>query len=149
MILDSMEHRARYYALCPRLEEAFDYILTHDLTAVEPGRYPIAGDDIFVNVMELDLKQPSEAKLEVHDRYLDIQVLLAGGREAFGWSPRAALQRPLGAFDAGKDIRFYDDTPQTYYEVTPGQFTLLFPEDAHAPMVGVGRIRKLIVKVRL
>lgn len=48
------------------------------------------------------------------------------------------MTRPLGAFDAQKDIRFYDDVPQTYYEVTPGQFTLLFPEDAHAPMVGEG-----------
>ena len=48
-----------------------------------------------------------------------------------------------------KDIRFYDDVPQTYYEVTPGQFTLLFPEDAHAPMVGEGTIRKVIVKVRV
>ena len=55
----------------------------------------------------------------------------------------------LGAFDVQKDIRFYDDVPQTYYEVTPGQFTLLFPEDAHAPMVGEGTIRKVIVKVRV
>ena len=85
MILDSLENRARYYALNPRLEKAFDYLLSTD----------------------------------------------------------------LGAFDVQKDIRFYDDVPLTYYEVTPGQFTLLFPEDAHAPMVGEGTIRKVIVKVRV
>ena len=28
MILDSLENRARYYALNPRLEKAFDYLLS-------------------------------------------------------------------------------------------------------------------------
>ena len=98
--------------------------------------------------MDVDLKRPADAKLEIHDRYLDIQVLVRGEREAFGWSQRDRVTRPLGAFDVQKDIRFYDDVPQTYYEVTPGQFTLLFPEDAHAPMVGEGTVRKIIVKVR-
>ena len=107
MILDSLENRARYYALNPRLEKAFDYLLSTDLGALPAGRHAIDGDDVFINVMDVDLKRPADA------------------------------------------IRFYDDVPQTYYEVTPGQFTLLFPEDAHAPMVGEGTIRKVIVKVRV
>lgn len=149
MILDSLENRARYYALHPRLEKAFDYLLTADLGALPAGRHTIDGDDIFINVMDVDLKRPADAKLEVHDRYLDIQVLVRGERESFGWSRRDRLTQPLGTFDVQKDIRFFDDAPQTYYEVMPGQFTLLFPEDAHAPMVGEGAIRKVIVKVRL
>lgn len=138
MILDSLENRARYYALNPRLEKAFDYLLSTDLGALPAGRHAIDGDDVFINVMDVDLKRPADAKLEIHDRYLDIQVLVRGEREAFGWSQRDRVTRPLGAFDVQKDIRFYDDVPQTYYEVTSGQFTLLFPEDAHAPMVGEG-----------
>ena len=39
--------------------------------------------------------------------------------------------------------------PQTYYTLRPGQFTMLLPEDGHAPMVGEGSIRKIIVKVRM
>ena len=149
MILDSLDNRARYYVLNPRLEKAFDYLLSADLKALSAGRHTIDGDDVFINVMDVDLKRPEEAKLEIHDRYLDIQVLVTGEREAFGWSQRDRVHRPLGAFDAEKDIRFFDDTPQTYYEVRPGQFTLLFPEAAHAPMVGEGTIRKVIVKVRV
>ena len=34
MILDSLENRARYYALNPRLEKAFDYLLSTDLGAL-------------------------------------------------------------------------------------------------------------------
>ena len=149
MILDSLQNCARYYALHPRLERAFDYLLGTDLAALPAGRHAIDGDDLFINVMDVDLKRRSDAKLEVHDRYIDIQVLVTGRREAFGWSRRDRLAQPLGPFDAEKDIRFFDDAPQTYYEVTPDEFTLFFPDDAHAPMVGEGAIRKVIVKVRI
>ena len=99
MILDSLENRARYYALNPRLEKAFDYLLSTDLGALPAGRHAIDGDDVFINVMDVDLKRPADAKLEIHDRYLDIQVLVRGEREAFGWSQRDRVTRPLGAFD--------------------------------------------------
>ena len=45
MILDSLENRARYYALNPRLEKAFDYLLSTDLGALPAGRHAIDGDD--------------------------------------------------------------------------------------------------------
>lgn len=48
----------------------------------------------------------------------------------------------------GKDIRFFDDEPETFYTLRPGQFTIFFPEDGHAPMIGEGNVRKIIVKVR-
>ena len=149
MILDSLKNHARYHALNQRLEKAFDYILATDLTRLAAGRHDIDGDDIYMNVMDVDLKRPEDAKLEIHDRYLDIQVLVTGRSETFGWSPRERIVRPLGAFDEAKDIQFFDDVPQTCYDVTPGQFVLLFPEDAHAPMIGEGAIRKIIVKVRI
>jgi len=40
MILDSLENRARYYALNPRLEKAFDYLLSTDLGALPAGAAP-------------------------------------------------------------------------------------------------------------
>lgn len=147
MIFDSLKNHALYHALCPRFERAFDYILSTDLAALAAGRHAIDGDDIFVNVIECDLKKPADAKLEIHDEYIDIQVVVSG-LESFGWSERADVRLPLGAFDSGKDIRFFDDAPQTYYTLKPGQFTIFMPDDAHAPMVGEGRVKKLIVKVR-
>ncbi len=149
MILDSLRNSARYYALNPRLKRAFEYIASTNLEALEAGRHDIEGDDIFVNVMEVGLKKPADAKLEVHNVYLDIQVLVCGDEERFGWSERAAVSKPLGDFDAQKDIQFFDDAPQTYYAMRRGQFTILLPDDAHAPMVGEGPIKKIIVKVRM
>ena len=144
MILDSISNCERYYALNPRLKAAFDYLGQTDVQALTPGRHDIDGDDLFVNVSELDLKPVEEALFEVHDEYIDIQVVF-GGEELFGWRER---RMPQGEFDTARDVRFFTDAPQTVYAVREGQFTILFPEDAHAPMLGSGHVRKLIFKVR-
>ena len=72
----------------------------------------------------------------------------SAGASARTFGCRRAGSTPLGTFDTQKDIQFFDDEPQTYYTLRPGQFTMLLPEDGHAPMVGEGHIRKIIVKVR-
>ena len=147
MILDTLQNRERYYALAPRLRKAFEWLDTADIASLEVGRHDIDGDDIFVNVSELDLRPREQAALEVHNEYIDIQVLF-GGEEEFGWSPRSALTMPREEFDSERDIQFFLDKPQTFYTVREGEFTILMSEDAHAPMLGQGHVRKLIFKVR-
>lgn len=147
MILDSLENGACYHAIAPRLRRAFEYAARTELAALEPGRHAIEGDEIFVNIMECDLKNAEDAPLEVHDRYIDIQILLSGEAETMGWRERRACDRPRGEFDAERDILFYEDRPQTFFEVRPGQFVIFLPEDAHAPMIGRGAIKKAIIKV--
>ena len=148
MILDSLKNSALYENVNPRMKKALELIASTDWTTMETGIHELDGKDIYVNVMERELKQKSDAKLEVHNEYIDIQVLVTGKEEAFGWSERKDLRMPQGEFNAEKDIQFFDDVPQTYYTLRPGQFTVLFPEDGHAPMVGEGTMRKIIVKVR-
>lgn len=147
MIFDSLKCAAQYAALSPRLKRAFDYLAATDLEQLEPGKHEIEGKEIFVNVQERELKRPEDAKLEVHDEYIDVQVVVKG-TESFGWSPRADVKRPKEPFNTEKDIQFFEDTPQTYFTLVPGQFAVFFPEDAHAPLVGEGPIKKAIVKVR-
>lgn len=147
MILDTLQNRELYYFLSPRLRQAFEWLDRTDVASLEVGRHDIDGDDIFVNVSELDLRPRSEAALELHREYIDIQVVF-GGEEEFGWSPKSAVASPRAEFDIERDIQFFLDTPQTFYTVREGQFTILTPEDAHAPMLGSGHVRKLIFKVR-
>ena len=147
MILASLRNKETYYPLCPRFEKAFEWLERTDIANLAVGRHTIDGDDIFVNVSELDLRPRTEAALEVHDAYIDIQIVV-GGEEEFGWSRRENLTTPRGEFDATKDIQFWQDTPEMFYTVREGEFTILMPEDAHAPMLGKGRVKKLIIKVR-
>ena len=149
MIFDSLKNSARYYGISPRIRQAFELFATVDWTKAEAGVHELDGRTIYANVQERGLKTKEEAKLEVHDKYIDIQILIAGADEAFGWADRSALTQPKDAFNAEKDIQFFLDAPQTYYTLRPGQFTILFPEDAHAPLVGEGNIRKVILKVLL
>ncbi len=148
MILDSLKNAALYYGVSPRMKKAFELMASTDWTTVEPGIHELDGRDIYVNVMERGLKTKEAAKLEVHNDYIDIQMLIAGKCESFGWSERCNLKQPQGEFNPEKDIQLFDDVPQTYYTLYPGQFTVLFPEDGHAPMVGEGTVRKIIFKVR-
>ena len=149
MILDSLKNAAQYYALHPRFQEVFDYIASHDLAAMECGRHDIDGDNIFVMVQELDLRDKSEARLELHRKYIDIQLVLDGPEEYFGWSEKADCLKPEADFDEAKDVQFFTDVPQCFYSVKKGQFSILFPEDGHAPMLGEGHVKKCIFKIAL
>lgn len=146
MILDSTQNAERYYALHPHFKTVFDYLRSTDVRTLEEGRHDIDGDKLFVNVSALELRPFDAAHLEAHNRYIDIQVVIEG-EEHFGWSERRDCSKPEGSFDEGRDIIFYGDKPQTFYTVCEGQFTILYPEDAHAPMLGKGNVKKLIFKV--
>ncbi|MGQ7189587.1 YhcH/YjgK/YiaL family protein, partial [Escherichia sp. HC-CC] len=43
-----------------------------------PGRYELQGDNIFMNVMTFNTQSPVEKKAELHEQYIDIQLLLNG-----------------------------------------------------------------------
>lgn len=64
-----------------------------------------------------------------------------------GYTPRADL--PEAAYDAEKDISFYEGAATDYLTVKPGMFVIFFPEDAHAPGVTPEKVRKVIVKVHV
>ena len=149
MILDSLKNKELYASLHPRFKQVFDFIDNTDVAALECGRHDIDGDNIFVNVQELDLKARSEARLELHRKYIDIQLLLKGPAEEFGWSEKKACLKPEAEFDEQKDVQFFTDEPQCFYSVGEGQFSILYPEDGHAPMLGEGHVKKCIFKILL
>ena len=47
-----------------------------------------------------------------------------------------------------KYITFYRDPVEMVFTLSPGEFVIFFPEDAHAPCIGEGVIRKMVAKVR-
>ncbi|MFR9650138.1 MAG: YhcH/YjgK/YiaL family protein [Rikenellaceae bacterium] len=149
MIFDSLKNAEQYYSIAPRLKAAFEFIKSTDLLSYEPGRYEIDGDDIFVNIAHRELKKAEDAKLEVHNDYIDIQMMIEGDVESYGWSPRSDMTQPVGEFDAVKDIQFFEDKAQMYYTLKVGQFCIMLPEDAHAPMVGEGFAKRAIFKVKI
>lgn len=149
MILDTIKNAELYYSVSPRLAQAFDYINSTDLESLTEGRHDIDGDNLFVNIMVRDLKEAADAKVEVHNTYVDIQVLICGEIEGFGYIPRCDLKKAVAEFDAANDIQFFEEAPQTIYYMKKGQFTILLPQDGHAPLIGSGKVKKAIFKVKL
>jgi biofilm protein TabA len=123
---------------------------SQDLTALEPGNYEVAGEEVKAVLMDKPGKTAAESleKFECHDKHIDIQVLIQG-EEQIGWKPRADCTEPKGSYNPEKDVLFYQDSPDMYFQLKPGQFVILFPEDVHAPMISDGNIKKLVIKVRV
>ena len=148
MIIDTLDNAGKYISLHPRFKEAFEFIKEQDLNKIEPGKYPIDGTDLHASVSLKDGVKASDAKFEAHDHFIDIQVCPAG-TEKLGWKPRNKCIDPREAYNAEKDVIFFNDKPDMYFDLNPGQFAIFYPEDVHAPMIGDGPIKKLVVKVRL
>ncbi|HEX7692668.1 MAG TPA: YhcH/YjgK/YiaL family protein, partial [Sediminibacterium sp.] len=92
--------------------------------------------------------EASTAKFECHNAHIDIQVCIRG-KETIGWKPRSTCTSPKGEYNPEKDVLFYNDAPDMFFGMTDNQFAIFYPEDVHAPMIGEGMIKKLVIKVKV
>ncbi|MEO5649867.1 MAG: YhcH/YjgK/YiaL family protein, partial [Ginsengibacter sp.] len=93
-------------------------------------------------------QEESAAKFECHNKHIDIQLCIKG-KEQIGWKSRQSCTQLKEAYSAEKDVAFYNDAPDMYFQLTDGQFAIFFPEDVHAPMIGEGDIKKMVIKVKI
>ncbi|MDH6308200.1 biofilm protein TabA [Dysgonomonas sp. PFB1-18] len=148
MILDSLKNAEAYYSLHPLFKEAFEYIKSVDFSKVEAGKTELRGKILFVGVTDSDMKTEEDAKMEVHNKYIDIQLPISKP-ETYGWKARAELKEERDAFNEEKDIQFFYDKGTTLVTAVPGDFAIFFPQDGHAPCIGEGKVRKVVVKIKL
>jgi YhcH/YjgK/YiaL family protein len=146
MILDALDNCGTYAAIHPRLGPALAGLRDIPLADLPVGRHPVDGDRVYVVVAAGDGKAAGEVKLEAHRSYVDVHVVLEG-EDTIGWKPASMCTRLAAAYDTERDFLLYDDTPELWITLRPGLFGVFLPEDAHAPMVSRGRIRKAVVKV--
>src|SRR5574340_262268 len=111
MIFSALSQSSRYAALHPLFPRVFEYMRNTDLLALAPGRYPIVEKQLFVIVENVPGRAREAAKLEVHRRYIDIQLVL-GGVDEMGWKPLADCAQPVS--DYKEDIQFFHDAAATW-----------------------------------
>mgnify|MGYP001040438783 FL=1 len=146
MILSPLSEAGRYTPLHPRFAAAFEFLRRTELTALPVGRHEIGHEGLFALVEHRQGRTRPEAKLECHRRFIDIQLVLEGVDE-MGWRPLSECALPATEYDDTRDIRFFEDTPATWVRTPAGCFCVFFPQDAHAPLVSDGFIRKVVVKI--
>lgn len=145
MILDTLENLDKYASLNPLFAQAIEYLKLTDLNAVETGtKVRLKADDLIVNFAQTNPKTKEQAKVETHNKFIDIQIPLSGV-EVMGYTPGKSL--PDAPYNAEKDITFFEGPAEDYIAVKPGMFAIFFPWDGHAPGVSGTGVRKVIVKV--
>ena len=150
MIVDSIDNAAKYTSLHPYFAKAFEYIKSTDLASTEDGKYEIDGEKLkaIISNKKGMTAEESVAKFECHNLHIDIQYCIKG-KESMGWKPREKCKQPRGEYNPDKDVLFFNDQPDTFFQLTDGQFAIFWPEDVHAPMIGEGEIKKLVIKVKI
>jgi YhcH/YjgK/YiaL family protein len=149
MIIDNLHQATKYASVHPLFAAAFDYISKTDLAAIEVGKYDIAeGLKAIVSDKKGMTAAESCAKFECHNAHIDIQICIRGN-ETLGWKPRQSCQNEREPYNPEKDVQFYTDAPDMFFQLTDGQFAIFFPEDVHAPMIGEGEIKKMVIKVKI
>lgn len=146
MVLDVFENAHRYEALNTWFAQAFEFLMRLDLKELPVGQYEIDHEHVSATVSQGPGRKKEDALLEAHDKFIDIQMVLAGD-DTMGWKPRSLCTRPSGEYDQKADVRFFADEPDAWLTVKSGAFAIFFPEDAHMPLVSSGHIHKVVVKV--
>lgn len=149
MIIDSLHNAAKYYSLHPEFKNAFDYVSQNDISKLEEGAYQISDNlKVIAITGEGMTKEQSIKGFECHDQNIDIQISIKGP-ETFAWKPREKCVNPNGEYSEERDVRFFHDAPDMFFELQEKQFVILFPEDVHTAVIGEGTIKKIVIKVKV
>jgi biofilm protein TabA len=149
MLIDTLNNASKYYSLHPSFAKVFEFLQLNDLVNLAQGISETPeGMMLIVNTAHGKTLEASLESFECHEKNIDIQVCVKG-LETFGWKSREKCVMPKGTYNPEKDVRFFRDTPDLFFQLTEGQFVVFFPEDVHAPMISDGEIKKVVIKVKI
>lgn len=148
MIIGKLADTASVERLHPLFREAFEWLRAHAASAHAAGVSPVTlkPGTLWANVETPTMKPRTEQVLELHRKYIDIHVPVDQA-EVIGYLPASQLKHERDAYDEHRDIAFYTDVPIAHFTISPGEFAIFTPEDAHAPIIGEGVLKKICVKV--
>lgn len=144
-------------AILPKvLQWAVEYLQKTDLVNHPAGRFALEGDDIILQVLDLETAPRPTLRPESHQKYVDVQFLAAGGPEHIAWYPNLGgnvVEEDLLA--TPRDICFYKNNPaqpEGLIAMQVGSYAMFFPWDIHVPAIAVQKscaIRKIVLKIKL
>jgi biofilm protein TabA len=123
--------------------------LQQDLKNLAPGKYPIAGEDVYASVTNNNSRDLDSTQWEGHRKFIDIQYVIHG-EELIGVYPIENAQ-VTKAYDDKKDV-LNVSADGKLYKAKPSTFFIFFPSDAHRPNITPGgnqKVKKVVIKVRV
>ena len=150
MIFDRIENLKSYRGLLPNIDRFIDYAAGCDLAALEPGEYTVC-DGVSFTIKTYEPRTPEVAKCETHRDYIDLQYLMEGYERMDVGCPSRLEVREVYDPKTDKQLYFPSGEMSTLH-MGPGDFALLFPQDAHHPAIIDGKItrnKKAVVKIHI
>lgn len=167
MIVGTLDHCEQYYVLGERIQQALEFLKSHDIREMENGRYAIDGtrlsesdlldlsakeeQGIFVLVQRYETRNIEECWFEGHKKFLDLHYV-AEGNEYFCYTPIARAGAPITEYDKVEDDFLYKRDYETAVLMQPGDFVIVYPEDVHMPqrrVVFPSKVTKACIKIAI
>jgi YhcH/YjgK/YiaL family protein len=147
MIFDKLEYAHHYLGINKNLSIGLKFILNFNKNQFSIGQINL-GDGISVSIQEEKTFFEHERKYEAHRKYIDIQYLIDGDEIIMTqFIENLSVESP---YNSTKDIIFFNDAADHCPLIMkPGCFAILFPHDAHKPLVRYEQtlVRKMVIKI--
>ena len=149
MIHGDLQQSESYRLLPTAFQTAIAFLQQQDLTALALGRHDIDGDRMYANVMSFETAPADTKQAEVHEEYIDLQVLIAGSERIEFALPGA--HPPATEYDVAGDY-YLVASMENCCEVVlaPLQFAAFFPAEPHKPgciAKQAETLKKVVVKI--
>ena len=141
----------RLATLNPLFPQAFAFLKRPDLASLAPGRYPIAGNDCWAEIVDCPTRgyRSQNSELEVHRRFIEIHAPLSA-REGIGRLDLVPGEPEKLDYDPQTDTALFRG-PVRVESLVPGDYAIFFPPfGAHMPGINLetNTVRKAVVHVR-
>jgi YhcH/YjgK/YiaL family protein len=150
MIFDTIAHLALYEPLIPGLKRVKEILDSGELLTQTPGQYSTGDPRVRYNLLSYTTKTEDPEFYEVHQKEIDVQVVLRGTEKML-----LIWREPVLAgseYDAEKDFSMVTGNRAISYRAAAGNFGLFFPGEPHAPALIDGKpeeILKAVFKILL
>ena len=149
MICAKLGEAPRYRGIHPNLDLALDHMTPEFLSGLGWDRVCLQGDEVYCTKFTYPTVPDAESFFEAHVRYLDIHIMLEGSERIEIASP-ARLEQTEATPE--NDFWAYRGTGEHSLVLSPGEFLIVFPDDAHKLKMLVDTPRtvtKAVFKVKL
>ena len=149
MIYAKNKDALAYRGIHPNLDLALEHITPEFLASVGPERVELRGGEVYATRFTYETIPAEESFFEAHRKYLDIHIMVEGA-EGVEIAPPEALEE----FDQVETNDFYAYRGLGHYKLTlsPGDFLVVFPGDAHRIKMrldGPETVSKVVFKVKI
>lgn len=149
MILDSVKSFEKYRNLAEGFDKVYKFMRSKEFNPENEGRHELDVERVYCTISREQLKDIDRAPLETHDSHIDIHVILKGA-ETMGIKDRSLCDVKDVKYNEADDVAFLkDEHPDNYISIGEDNLAIVFPSDAHAPLIGEGEIVKAVFKVKI